>query len=230
MTFWITDRAQRIALSAALPDSWRGQVGVATRHIQRDGQCTVALTGRVAARAAANRCLESVLTIDYDKIFMRAALDAARTVAGRTGDNPPVGCVIVRDGLLVAGGATQSPGRAQAPSGAQHAGGALPHGGAHAEVVAVQRAEAAGHDLSRCEVYVILEPCSFTGRTPPCSTMLAEKRPGRVVVGVRDPHPRVRGSGLAELREAGIEVTEGALAGPVREFLADWLSHYGVAG
>jgi diaminohydroxyphosphoribosylaminopyrimidine deaminase/5-amino-6-(5-phosphoribosylamino)uracil reductase len=144
-----------------------------------------------------------------DETFMRAALEAGRSVEGRTGDNPPVGCVIVRDGRVVATGATQPP------------------GGSHAEVMAVRAAEAAGHPLSECEVFVILEPCAFTGRTPPCSGFLVGKRPRRVVIGIRDPHPRVRGRGVAELRAAGIEVAEGVLAGPVRTLLAAWLGRFG---
>ncbi len=144
----------------------------------------------------------------HDETFMRAALDAGRSVAGTTGDNPPVGCVIVRDGRIVATGATRPP------------------GGPHAEVVAIEAAEAAGHAVAGGEVYVILEPCSFTGRTPPCSRLIVAKRPRRVVVGVRDPHPRVRGAGIAELRAAGIEVVTGVLAAQVREFLAAWLARY----
>ena len=143
-----------------------------------------------------------------DERFMQAALDAARSVAGRTGDNPPVGCVVVHGEAVVATGATQPP------------------GGSHAEVMAVRAAEAAGVPIEGQEIFVILEPCSFTGRTPPCSSMLVHKRPRRVVVGVCDPHPQVRGSGVAELRAAGIEVVEGVLAEPIREFLAGWLRRF----
>ncbi len=139
---------------------------------------------------------------------MLAALDAARRVAGRTGDNPPVGCVVVCDGRVAVTGVTQPP------------------GGAHAEVMAVRAAEAAGVALASAEIYVTLEPCAFTGRTPPCSRLLVEKAPRRVVVGIRDPHPQVRGAGIAELRAAGIEVLEDVLAGPIRDFLADWLARY----
>jgi len=143
-----------------------------------------------------------------DERFMQAALEAARCVVGHTGDNPPVGCVVVRGDALLGTGATQPP------------------GGSHAEVMAVRAAEAAGGALEGAEVYVILEPCSFTGRTPPCSRMLVDKRPRRVVVGVRDPHPQVRGNGIAELRAAGIEVVEGVLAADIRPFLSAWLHRF----
>ena len=149
-----------------------------------------------------------------DERFMLAALEAARTVAGRTGDNPPVGCVVVQGEQIVGTGATQPP------------------GGCHAEVMAVRAAEATGLSIAGAEVFVILEPCAFTGRTPPCSRLLVEKRPRRVVVGVRDPHPYVHGRGIAELHAAGIEVVEGVLAVPIREFLAGWLRRFeaGAAG
>lgn len=143
-----------------------------------------------------------------DETFMQAALDAARSVAGQTGDNPPVGCVIVHGGQLVASGATQPP------------------GGSHAEVMAVRAAEAGGHPVAGGDVYVILEPCSFTGRTPPCSRFIVERQPRRVVIGLRDPHPLVRGAGIAELRAAGIDVVEGVLAAPIRQFLAGWLERF----
>jgi diaminohydroxyphosphoribosylaminopyrimidine deaminase/5-amino-6-(5-phosphoribosylamino)uracil reductase len=142
---------------------------------------------------------------------MRRAIEVARTVEGKTGDNPAVGCVIVRNGRCVAEGATQFP------------------PGPHAEVVAVRALEAQGIRLSECELFVTLEPCSFQGRTPPCSRMLVEKRPRRVVVALRDPHPRVNGSGLAELRDAGIAVVEGVLAEEAAQGLRDWLDRYAQA-
>ncbi len=143
---------------------------------------------------------------------MRLALDAGRSVQGRTGDNPPVGCVIVQDGRVVATGATQPP------------------GGSHAEVMAVRAAEATGLEVAGADVYVTLEPCTFTGRTPPCAELIIAKRPRRVVIGIRDPHPRVRGGGVRALRAAGIEVVEGVLAEPVRAFLDAWVARFEPAG
>jgi len=145
---------------------------------------------------------------DRDEVYMRQALVAAQSVAGQTGDNPAVGCVIVRDGVVIGQGATQAPGKA------------------HAEVMAVNAAEANGHSVAGAEVYVTLEPCSFTGRTPPCTQLLVLKAPLRVVVGMRDPHPRVRGGGIAELRAAGIDVRENVLKSEIRELLREWLERY----
>lgn len=143
-----------------------------------------------------------------DARWMRRALAAAARVAGRTGENPAVGCVIVRAGEAVAEGATQPP------------------PGAHAEVVAIRAAEAAGVDLAACDLYVTLEPCAFQGRTPPCSRLIVERRPRRVVVALRDPHPRVNGAGLREMRAAGIEVVEGVLAEEAARGLRDWLERF----
>ncbi len=140
-----------------------------------------------------------------DVRLMQEAITESRKVAGDTGDNPAVGCVVVKDGAVVARGATQPP------------------GGPHAEVRAIEAAEAAGHRIGDCEFFVTLEPCTFQGRTPPCSRLLVEKRPRRVVVGMRDPHPLVQGAGIAELRGAGIEVVEGVLAGEISELLAAWI-------
>jgi diaminohydroxyphosphoribosylaminopyrimidine deaminase/5-amino-6-(5-phosphoribosylamino)uracil reductase len=139
---------------------------------------------------------------------MREALAAASQAAGCTGDNPWVGCVIVRDGRVVARGATQNP------------------PGPHAEVVAIAAAESAGEDLSACDLYVTLEPCSFHGRTPPCAPLIVAKRPRRVIVGVRDPHPRVNGAGLGQMREAGLDVREGVLQDEVRAMLAAWFARW----
>jgi len=139
---------------------------------------------------------------------MREALAAAAGVAGCTGDNPWVGCVIVSGGKVVARGATQNP------------------PGPHAEVVAIEAAERAGVDLSACDVYVTLEPCSFHGRTPPCAPQLVAKRPRRVIVGARDPHPRVNGEGLRQMRAAGLEVREGILADEVRTMLRAWFTRW----
>src|SRR5690606_6025649 len=97
--------------------------------------------------------------------------------------NPRVGCLIVRDGVVLGRGAH------------------LRAGEGHAEVNALADA---GGDVSGATVYVSLEPCSFTGRTPPCSRALIAANVRRVVAAMRDPHPRVSGSGFADLEQAGI--------------------------
>lgn len=129
-----------------------------------------------------------------DQHWMRQALALARSVAFITAPNPRVGCVIVRDGVMVASGATQQA------------------GGPHAEVMALRQAAQNGTDLSGATVYVSLEPCSHHGRTPPCVDALIAVRPARVVVAMRDPNPLVAGQGIERLRQAGITVTESVCA------------------
>jgi len=121
---------------------------------------------------------------------MREALDLARTMLGLTTPNPAVGCVIVRDGEIVANGATAAGGRP------------------HAETIALATA---GDRARGATAYVSLEPCAHQGQTPPCARALVDAGVGRVVVGCRDSYPAVRGRGIAILRAAGVAVTEGVL-------------------
>ena len=121
---------------------------------------------------------------------MRAALALGRRGLGSSWPNPSVGCVIVREGRVVARGVT------------------APGGRPHAEAEALGRAGAAARGAT---VYVTLEPCSHFGQTPPCADALVGAGVARVVVACADPDPRVSGRGIARLREGGIEVVEGVL-------------------
>lgn len=123
--------------------------------------------------------------------MMRAALALARRSLGRTRPNPAVGCVIVRDGRVIARGRTQDGGRP------------------HAEADAIANA---GESLKGATAYVTLEPCAHHGRTPPCAEALIAAGIGRVVSAMEDPDPRVKGQGHARLAAAGVavEVGEGA--------------------
>lgn len=136
---------------------------------------------------------------DSDRILDDTdGMDLALAWAARgmyiTAPNPRVGCVIVRDGLVIGAGHTQ------------------PAGQAHAEVQALRDARARGHDVRGATAYVTLEPCSHHGRTPPCSEALVEAGLGRVVAAMLDPNPLVAGRGLAQLEAAGIAVVSGVLA------------------
>ncbi len=123
-----------------------------------------------------------------DLRHMRAALALASRGLGTTWPNPAVGCVLVRDGMVVGRGFTQ------------------PGGRPHAETVALA---AAGGAARGATAYVSLEPCSHHGKTPPCADALVEAGVARVVVACEDPDPRVSGRGVARLRAAGIAVTTG---------------------
>ncbi len=123
---------------------------------------------------------------------MARALNLARRGMYTTDPNPRVGCVVVKDGAVVGEGWHR---RAGEP---------------HAEINALQ---AAGSSAAGAGGYVSLEPCRHQGRTGPCTLRLIEAGVGRVVAAMRDPNPAVAGGGLDELRSAGIEVSEGVLAG-----------------
>lgn len=127
-------------------------------------------------------------TID-DERWMRQALTLAESVMYITAPNPRVACLIVRDGQLLAKGATQMA------------------GGPHAEVMALRQAAEQGLEVAGSTIYVTLEPCSHFGRTPPCVDALIAARPARVVVAMLDPNPLVGGQGIAKLHAAGIAVT-----------------------
>lgn len=139
-----------------------------------------------------------------DLRWMRVAIDAAATVRATAHPNPWVGCAIVRDGELVAVGATRPPGQA------------------HAEVAAL---EAAGDAARGATAYVTLEPCSHHGRTGPCADALIAAGVGRVVVGIQDPDPRVTGDGIRRLRDAGIAVDVGHEVEAIEAQLAPYLHH-----
>ncbi len=126
-----------------------------------------------------------------DESGMRAALQWAARGLGWLSPRPSVGCVLVKDGRILSGGHTQ-PG----------------HGNPHAEIQALNSARAAGDDLNGATAYVTLEPCSHFATTPPCARALIQAGIQRVVCGVLDPNPAVNGRGMAQLREAGLEVRQ----------------------
>lgn len=121
---------------------------------------------------------------------MSLAIAVARAQLGRTAPNPAVGCVLVRDGIMIAAAATDDGGRP------------------HAERRAL---DLAGPDAAGSTAYVTLEPCAHHGRTPPCADALVEARVSRVVIACMDEDGRVAGKGVDILRQAGIAV-ETALA------------------
>jgi diaminohydroxyphosphoribosylaminopyrimidine deaminase/5-amino-6-(5-phosphoribosylamino)uracil reductase len=125
-----------------------------------------------------------------DVRFMALALRLAARGLGQTWPNPAVGCVVVRHGRIVGRGWTQ------------------PGGRPHAEMEALARA---GGDALGSSAYVSLEPCAHYGRTPPCTMALLHGGVRRVVVAAHDPDPRVDGKGIAQLRQAGVEVEVGVL-------------------
>ena len=131
-----------------------------------------------------------------DSQWMAHALRLAELGLCTTSPNPRVGCVLVREGKLIAKGWHK---RAGEP---------------HAEVHALH---AAGESASGATAYVTLEPCSHHGRTPPCADALIAAGVRRVVVAMQDPNPLVAGQGIARLRAAGIDVECGLMEDAARE-------------
>lgn len=123
-----------------------------------------------------------------DIAWMQRALSLARAVRGHVSPNPPVGCVIVKDGAVVAEAATH------------------PGGRPHAERKALDQA---GGLAKESTLFVTLEPCCHWGRTPPCADAIIKAEVSRVVCAVQDPDPRVNGGGFAKLRKAGIDLSVG---------------------
>ncbi|WP_459129914.1 bifunctional diaminohydroxyphosphoribosylaminopyrimidine deaminase/5-amino-6-(5-phosphoribosylamino)uracil reductase RibD [Guggenheimella bovis] len=118
-----------------------------------------------------------------DEEYMRRALELAKKGLGRTSPNPLVGCVVVRDGVIIGEGYHKA------------------YGMPHAEREALKSI-----DTEDATLYVTLEPCCHEGKQPPCTDLILEKKVSRVVVGSLDPNPLVQGKGIEILRSQGIEV------------------------
>jgi diaminohydroxyphosphoribosylaminopyrimidine deaminase/5-amino-6-(5-phosphoribosylamino)uracil reductase len=138
-----------------------------------------------------------------DERFMQMAVRLAWRALGTTAENPPVGCIIVKENQVVGVGWTQKGGR--------------PH--AETEALAM-----AGEAARGATAYVTLEPCAHHGRTPPCAEAIVSKGIIRVVAALQDPDPRTAGQGFAILRRAGIAVEIGPCAEEAREVTAGFLT------
>jgi diaminohydroxyphosphoribosylaminopyrimidine deaminase/5-amino-6-(5-phosphoribosylamino)uracil reductase len=125
-----------------------------------------------------------------DNSYMHIALELGRRMLGQTAPNPAVGCVIVKDGMVVGRGFTKKGGRP------------------HAETEALAEA---GEAARGATVYVSLEPCAHKGKTGSCASALIKAGVARVVAPIEDPDPRVSGKGFHMLHAAGIEVVTGVL-------------------
>ena len=130
------------------------------------------------------------------QILMQRALELARATVGLASPNPQVGCVLVRDGLVVGEGA--------------HVYDEFDH----AEIVALKQA---GERARGATAYVTLEPCNHHGRTGPCAEALIAAGVRRVVAATVDPNRQVSGQGIARLRAAGVEVEVGTCEAEARE-------------
>ena len=136
--------------------------------------------------------------------YMGLALEEARKGLGRTSPNPAVGAVVVRHGQIVGRGYHRKAGTA------------------HAEVHALADADAQALGAT---LYVTLEPCNHTGRTPPCTEAVLRAGIARVVIGMPDPNPRVAGGGAAYLRSRGVDVCMGVREAECRALNLAFLHH-----
>ncbi|WLQ15507.1 bifunctional diaminohydroxyphosphoribosylaminopyrimidine deaminase/5-amino-6-(5-phosphoribosylamino)uracil reductase RibD [Hahella aquimaris] len=134
--------------------------------------------------------------------FMRLAIAEGRKAIAHCRPNPPVGCVLVRNGQVVASGHTNAPGQP------------------HAEAMALHYLHGPTADTI---AFVTLEPCSFHGRTPSCAQTLVKLGIRKLYVGMLDPHPKNRGAGIDILKQAGAEVVVGILENEVRKELEAYL-------
>lgn len=122
-----------------------------------------------------------------DKEYMRRAIELAKKGTGWVNPNPKVGAVIVKDGQVIGEGYHVKCGQMHAERNA----------------IASLRDSAEGATM-----YVTMEPCCHYGKTPPCTEAIIENGIARVVIGSKDPNPKVAGKGVQALRDAGIEVVE----------------------
>lgn len=143
-----------------------------------------------------------------DERFMREALCLAARGEGFTRPNPMVGAIVVRSGEAIGRGWHEK------------------CGGPHAEVNAIRDASAAGEkSVSGATLYVTLEPCCHTGRTPPCVDLIIASGIARLVCAMEDPNPLVAGKGIAALKAAGIEVSVGTLERESRALNRAFVKH-----
>ena len=129
-----------------------------------------------------------------DRYFMRNALNISLRGIGNTWPNPSVGAVVVKNDQIVSRGWTQ------------------PGGKPHAEVVALKK-----NNLFGATLYTTLEPCSHYGKTPPCVDQIIKSKINRVVIGLKDPNPKINGEGIRKLKKKKIKVTIGVLQKEIKK-------------
>lgn len=137
-----------------------------------------------------------------DLEFMWEAVLEGRKAQGKTGTNPAVGAIIVKNGKIVGRGHTSE------------------LGGPHAEVNALRDA---GEEAEGATVYCTLEPCAHWGRTGPCCEALTAAKVAKIFIGIRDPFPKVDGKGIKHLKDHGVEVEVGFYEDEIKEDLKDFL-------
>ncbi|TWP22881.1 bifunctional diaminohydroxyphosphoribosylaminopyrimidine deaminase/5-amino-6-(5-phosphoribosylamino)uracil reductase RibD [Apibacter muscae] len=136
--------------------------------------------------------------------YMQRALELAAQAGGYCYPNPKVGCVIVKDGKIISEGYHRK------------------YGEYHAERMAILNSK---ESVENSEVYVTLEPCSHTGKQPPCADLLIESKVKRVIIANADPDTKVNGKGIEKLKDSGIEVHLGILNDKAYQLNEDYFYH-----
>jgi diaminohydroxyphosphoribosylaminopyrimidine deaminase / 5-amino-6-(5-phosphoribosylamino)uracil reductase len=139
-----------------------------------------------------------------DDLYMQTALALAEKGRGYTSPNPMVGAVVVKNGRVVGQGFHEAAGKP------------------HAEVNAI---DDAGSLAAGATLYVTLEPCNHTGRTPPCTEKIRNANISRVVVAMKDPNPHVRGHGIEYLSQNGIAVSCGVCKAEARRLNESFIKY-----
>ncbi len=134
--------------------------------------------------------MKQILFTNQDQAFINLALNLSKKHIGITAKNPSVGCVLVKNNIIISTGVTGENG--------------IPH----AENIAILKAN---EKASKGTLYVTLEPCSHFGKTPPCAELIIKSGISRVVISATDPDSRVNGMGIKKLLDAGIEVVVGVM-------------------
>ena len=126
-----------------------------------------------------------------DKNYMRLAINLAKVRKGLTGDNPSVGCVIVKNNKIISFGQTGFKGRP------------------HAETVAISKCKK--NELKDSSIYITMEPCTHYGKTPPCTNQIIKSKFKRVIYSINDIDKRTSNKAYALLRSKKINVSRGVL-------------------
>ncbi len=148
---------------------------------------------------------KKIMNQEQAKQFMRVAIKEGRKALGKCKPNPPVGCVLVKDGKIISKGHTNEPGQP------------------HAEAMALSQLQG---KLDNVIAFVTLEPCSFHGRTPSCAQELVKRGVHEVYVGIIDPHQKNQGAGIEILTKAGISVQLGLLEREIKDDLEPHLVNH----
>ncbi|NBI29303.1 bifunctional diaminohydroxyphosphoribosylaminopyrimidine deaminase/5-amino-6-(5-phosphoribosylamino)uracil reductase RibD [Chengkuizengella marina] len=141
---------------------------------------------------------------DIDEYYMNHAVNEGRKAKNKTGLNPPVGVVIVKNNNIIGKGYTSM------------------KGGNHAEINAITKSK---DESIGATLYSTLEPCSHYGLTPPCCEAVVKSGIKRVVIGIIDPYFKVNGKGIRYLRENGLEVQLGVLKDIIEKDLTVYLNN-----